>query len=733
MSLFVDIAFRRRIPPSNNGLFTFSVPEQLEKKCNQGSIVLAPLRGNLERAVIVRMHDKKPLFDTEEIVEVCTPQILDSWQFHLAQSIATKNFVPLARVLPLLLPKKIFDGNGLPPDKTIVKITPTQGDDHKPLGKVMARVMSILQTSPEKELHVLLREAKATRKTIDSLLEREMLSVEKETPSGERYDKKVSFPPLSPQQEKAYIALQKYSHTLLFAPTGSGKSHLLRMLAHEEMKKGKSVLLLVPEIGLTQELIQKCKTLFGEDVSDVYHSRLSEGEKANVFWRVKTGVTKLVIGSRTSLFLPFRDLGLIAIEEEHEWTLKSDQSPRYHARDVAEKLTEIHSAKCVFSSATPSLETYCSAVSSQHECRQSSTSVREVPYERISLPSRTPLSKITYVDLQEELLAKNSTLLSRLLQQKMKEVLSKNQQVLLFLNRRGFHRALICKDCSEVVRCPECGISLVLHAGNGRQHLLCHHCGRVYGVPKTCAFCQSTELGYMGSGTAKIEQMVKSIFPEKKVVRIDRDTTSSKTGFVDLYGDISSGDADILVGTQIIAKGLDFRNIGLVGVLDADAGLHIPDFRASEKTFQLLTQVIGRAGRRGQPSQVILQTRLPENPIFSFLHKNDTEGFLKYELHIRKQFSLPPFRRVIKLIFSGANRDTVFKKARETEKIIMSIVLQRFSKESVEVSVAPALHPKKYGKYFVNLLLTADNPEKILSATPVKGCRIDVDPIDCVK
>jgi primosomal protein N' (replication factor Y) len=619
------------------------------------------------------------------------------------------------------------------------------------------------------ELQELLQQSGASKQTLQRLQEKGLVELKTVPVEPQEYQSSYDFPSLSDEQKNAFQQLQKSSRSLLFAPTGSGKSHLLRMLADGILRQKKTALFVVPEIGLTQELVQKCNEVFGEEHVALYHSRLAEGEKARVFWKVKTGVAKVVIGSRASLFLPFQDLGLIALEEEHEWTLKSDQSPRYHAKDVCLYLSEIHTAQLVFSSATPSLESIANdelripndktqkqgtgdkeqgTGNKEQELRIMDYESRREPdnsqfsilnsqvashdFRLITLPARTPLPQISLVDLKEESLAKNPTLLSHALQLQMQKTLEKKQQVLLFLNRRGFHRTLLCQDCGEIVRCPECATSLVLHQGKEKEFLLCHYCGKVFGVPEKCSHCGSVRIGYLGSGTAKIEKMVQTLFPEKKVVRIDRDTTSQKSGFSDLYSDVLSGEADILIGTQIIAKGLDFENIGLVGILDADAGLHIPDFRSAERTFQLLTQVIGRAGRRGQSSNVILQTRLPHHPLFVHLKKGDTEGFYAEELRIREEFFLPPFSRIIKLIFVGVKKETVFQRARETQQILMSVAKDRFPGERVDVSVAPSLHPKKHGKYHVNVLLVAKDPESILFKTPIKGCRIDNDPVEVV-
>lgn len=712
--MFADIAFRRRIPAANNGLFTFSVPQNLTNKITEGCLVEAKLKDECARAVVVRLHEKKPIFQTEEILDVCTPPLLESWQMHLSEKVAQKNWVPLAKVLPLVLPKKIFEGSGNPPTKHIVRLLSPEKDTKK-RGKKMEDVLNILKEENEYERMELQKKSGCTKDTIVKLEERGCVEIV----SLPQFLETTSFPDfeetLTDEQKEVQEKIFSSSKSLLFAPTGSGKSYLLRSLARKYAQKGESVFFLLPEIALTEEVQQVMHEAFGKDAVVLFHSRLSEGEKAQAFWKVKIGAAKVIVGSRASLFLPFQKLGAVFVEEEHEWTFKSDQSPRYHARDVAEFLAETHHCPLVFSSATPSLETY------------SRTDI-----SHFSLSERTLLPHVSLIDMSDEKEGKNYTGISRVLQEKIRNTLTKNEQVLLFLNRRGMFRVLLCKGCGEISRCLGCGTALVTHSGKGKNFLLCHSCGKVYNIPSSCRACGSTELESRGSGTANIERLLQNMFPQENVVRIDRDTTSKKYSFEELYSQFSNGQKGILVGTQIVAKGIDFSHVGLVGILDADAGIHIPDFRAAEKSFALLRQVMGRAGRRGQSSTVVLQTHSPHSSIFGFIKNHDTKGFLEQEMDHRKTFFLPPYSRIIKLIFTAPNKDIAFANARKTEKILQNTCTRKFPEEKIHISVAPALTPRKHGKFFVNLLLTAKNPEEVLRSIPLKGCRVDVDPIDVV-
>lgn len=713
---YADIAFRRHTPAANDGLFTFAIPEALAALALPGCIVRAPFKGVTEKGLIVRLSDTAPSFATQAIDEVCSPPLLSPEAFFLAESVAGRNFVPLARVLPLLVPNSVFEHPAGPPPITLFARNATPAGR---VGNQMQKALGLL----EQEASLAAERLKAegiTAATLKRLQEKELItaSYKERFPLQPFRHPPLTTVPLSTEQQRALEEITKNGYSLLFAPTGSGKSHLLRQLALSVLDEGQTVFFLLPEIGLTAEALAKSIELFGKEHTVLYHSRLSESEKAEAFWRIRAGHARVIVGSRAALFLPFRELGLIVMEEEHEWSFKSDQSPRYHARDVALRLAGLFDARLVFATATPSLELY-------HETKQGR-------FPLVKLPPRFPPPQIVIADLKEELTAKNPLPVSRLMQSEITRCLEAGRQVLLFLNRRGLYRALVCRECGELSRCPQCGIALVVHHGQGRDILLCHQCGRVFGIPSGCGHCGNTALQYSGAGTARIEAVITSLYPGRRVIRIDRDTTTGKGDFAELHEQFQSGAADILVGTQIVAKGLDYENIGLVGILDADAGLNIPDFRAAERSFQLLQQVAGRAGRRGQSAKVVLQTRLPKHPLFAALQAGDTIGFYEQELKTRERFFLPPFSRVAKLIFGARTKEIAYRRARETEAALRIRLSELKDKENAEISVAPALNPQKHGKYFVNLLVTAKEPERLLALVGLHGARIDIDPADVV-
>lgn len=712
---YARVAIRRHICGREDGTFLFSLPNEM-KSTTPGMLVSVPLRKNTEQGVITALQEDNPHFSTESIREIRGEALLSEKHLLFAKKIAEMSMCPLAKVIPLFLPESIFRGSGNPPTKTFFRAV----SNESPKGSKMKLVWEFLHNAmDEVDVATLKKETSATSEVLRRLQNNGFITSMEKPFFPETIA--LHLPPCSPDEiPTKQLPLLSEKTILLDGATSSGKSHLLRHTARTILEQGKSALFLVPEIGLTSEVLQKCRDLFGTERVVAYHSRLSDGERAHIFWGVRAGYYRVIVGSRSALFLPFQDLGFVALEEEHEWSLKSDQSPRYHAREAAEALAKIFHAPYILSSATPSLETMFRA--------QSGT------IHHISLPPRVTLPRIDIADIREEGKSGNRNMLSRKLIFEAQKTLAKGKQVLFFLNRRGLFRVLKCKGCGEAVRNPENGVTLVAHGNAGSApHLMCHQTGKIFQTPLRCPSCGSTELSFFGSGTEGVEQEAKRLFPGKKVVRIDRDSASRKHAFETLHQEFESGKADILVGTEIVAKGLDFSNVELVGILDADAGLHFPDFRAEERTFQLLLQVIGRAGRRGNASTVVLQTRLPNHPLFAEVLRGDYESFFLREIAERKKHFLPPFSQVIKLIFVGKNRKSVFQKARETETLLRDSLTRKFPKEPAEVFVTPSLHHQQHGNFFVHLLLFAKNPREILASIPLPpGIRIDPNPLDVV-
>ncbi|CAM2957287.1 primosomal protein N' [Hathewaya histolytica] len=429
---------------------------------------------------------------------------------------------------------------------------------------------------------------------------------------------------------------------LIHGVTGSGKTEIYLNLVEHMLLNKKQSIVLVPEISLTPQMIERFKGRFGEDVA-VFHSRLSDGERFEQWMRVKTGEVNVAVGARSALFLPFKDLGIIIIDEEHEGSYKSETDPKYNAKDISFLISDLKGCKVVLGSATPSLESYYEGINDEISI-----------IKLLNRVSNKLLPRSTIVDMREELEQNNRSIFSRKLFDSIKGCLERNEQVILFLNRRGFSPFVSCRKCGYVFKCKNCDISLTYHA-NG--NLVCHYCGYKENSVNICPKCKSKYVKHFGVGTERVEKEVKKYFPHSKVIRMDFDTTRRKDSYEKLYNVFKNKEADILVGTQMIAKGLDFENVTLVGVLAADISLNYPEFRAAEKTFQLITQVSGRAGRGDKEGEVIIQTYSPDNYSIVLSSENRYEDFFKEEIKIRKILDYPPFSEMLLINISAQEKE----------------------------------------------------------------------------
>ena len=440
--------------------------------------------------------------------------------------------------------------------------------------------------------------------------------------------------------------------SLIYGITGSGKTEVYMEMIEHVLKEGREAIVLIPEIALTYQTVLRFYRRFGDLVS-VVNSRLSAGERYDQFERAMAGDVRVMIGPRSALFTPFQNLGLIVIDEEHESAYKSELSPRYHARDVAEMRARMNDAALVLGSATPSLEAYSRALSgSAGENRETSSDKAGYRLYRLTGRARSGsrMADVRIVDLREELRAGNKSIFSRKLQTAMEKELAGGHQIMLFLNRRGYSNFVSCRSCGQALKCPHCDVTLTLHR-NGR--LICHYCGYQTGVPAKCPSCASPYIAAFGVGTQKIETMVREMFPEARVLRMDLDTTSRKGGHEEILASFEEGEADILVGTQMIVKGHDFPNVTLVGILAADLSLYSSDFRCGERTFQLLTQAAGRAGRDETPGQVIIQTYSPAHYAVECAARQDYEAFYQKEMAYRQVLRYPPACELLSVLVSS--------------------------------------------------------------------------------
>ncbi|KOR83734.1 primosomal protein N' [Bacillus sp. FJAT-22058] len=468
---------------------------------------------------------------------------------------------------------------------------------------------------------------------------------------------------LKPIQEK--IHHDEHDVFLLYGVTGSGKTEVYLQAIASVIEKGKEAIMLVPEISLTPQTVKRFKERFGEQVA-VMHSGLSVGEKYDEWRKIHRKEVKVVVGARSAVFAPFENLGLVIIDEEHESSYKQEETPRYHARDVAIERAKSYGCPVILGSATPTLESFARA--------------KKNVYKLLTLSQRmnkNALPAVDIVDMREELRTGNRSMFSELLFTKLKDRLDKGEQTVLMLNKRGHSSFVMCRSCGLVINCPNCDISLTYHRFN--DIMKCHYCGFEEGMPSVCPECESEHIRFFGTGTQKVEEELAKILPEARVIRMDVDTTSKKGSHERLLNAFGEGKADILLGTQMIAKGLDFPNITLVGVLSADTMLHLPDFRSSEKTFQLLTQVSGRAGRHQLPGEVVIQTYTPEHYSIELSALQDYDAFYDREMYLRRQSHYPPYYYVVLITVS---HEDLMKTVSVTEKIT-NYLGSRLNRDSV--------------------------------------------------
>ncbi len=446
---------------------------------------------------------------------------------------------------------------------------------------------------------------------------------------------------LTPDQSRAVQTIEGDERTvqLIHGVTGSGKTEIYLTLIAKQLREGKSSIFLVPEISLTPQMLAQLRARFGKNAA-ILHSGLSAGERFDEWWRLRTGEAKIAIGARSAIFAPLENLGVIIVDEEHDGSYSSESAPRYNTFDVAYLRAKKNGCKLVLGSATPSVETYKRA--------------KEGEFSLIRLEkriNRKPLPEIIIADMRREVRKGNNSSFSGVLKEEMEKCLAAGQQVILFLNRRGYSQTVICKECGYVAKCAACDVSLTYH--KEEKCLKCHYCGMKYAPLTACPECGGVKLTYAGTGTQRIAYELQKAYPAARILRMDNDTTSGKEGHYKILKAFGERQADILVGTQMIAKGHDFPSVTLVGVLDADMSLHFADYRSGERTFQLLTQVAGRSGRAEEKGRVVLQTFDPENDVLGFATSYDYEGFYENEISLRAATAFPPFSKIVRVLVSG--------------------------------------------------------------------------------
>ena len=499
---------------------------------------------------------------------------------------------------------------------------------------------------------------------------------------------------------------------LLHGVTGSGKTEVYLRATTEALARGRGAIILVPEIALTAQVVARFMARFGERVA-LLHSALSAGERYDEWRRVLDGIADVVVGSRSALFAPVEKLGLIVVDEEQEPSYKQASAPRYHAVDVALELGRLSGAAVVLGSATPRVVTYAAA-------KAGTLTLLPLPERVLDLP----LPKTTVVDLRLELKANNRSTLSGALRTALQRTVAKGEQAILYLNRRGFATVVLCRDCGWVVPCPACEIPFALHA-DGR--LACHRCGREEPrAPAVCPRCGSARIRHLGVGTQRVEADVRAAVPAARLARLDRDAVKAKGAHAAMYERMRSGQAQVIVGTQMVAKGFDLPGVSLVGVVNADTQLNLPDFTAAERTFELLTQVLGRSGRGDVGGVGILQTYLPDHYAISAAAAHDYATFAEHELRARRRFGYPPFGRLVLLQTAAAREATVERRAAKLAEQLRAAA----QGDADVLGPAPAFAAKRAGSYRAQLVLRGERPTAVLDRVDIGAeWTVDVDPM----
>ena len=679
--LYVDVL----LPLPLEGLFTYAVPEEMEAQVRFGVRLVVPLgRSKTYVAIAVKIHGQQPEFKVKPVLEVMDEEpILTESQFNLWRWIADYYMSPLGEVYNAAMPLGLKQRDGFKPKmETYITLTPIYRNEqalHIALDQLARSpkqqkvfidylALSHWDEFPDERAErqrsevsrdELMNYSHCTSTVLKNLIERKMLmTYEKEVGrlnhAGEPHLNQVK--PLNEAQQEAYnqilFSFLSKNVTLLHGVTSSGKTEIYIHLIRQALERHEQVLYLLPEIALTVQIRERLQKVFGSRLG-IYHSKYSDAERVEIWKKqLSSNPYDVILGARSAVFLPFQKLGLIIIDEEHETSFKQqDPAPRYHARSVAimmaAKMGQGTDCKVLLGTATPSMESYYNAVNGKYGLVTLNSR-----YQDIQLPE---IQIVDIKDLQKRKMMQGP--FSPLLLGSIKKALAAGEQVILFQNRRGFAPMIECRQCGWVPHCTNCDVSLTFH--KNIQQLTCHYCGYTYQVPTVCPCCGSTELKGRGYGTEKIEDQVMEIFPEARVARMDLDTTRTRSAYERIISDFSAGRTNLLIGTQMVSKGLDFDKVSVVGILNADSMLNYPDFRAYEHAYMMMAQVSGRAGRKGKQGLVLLQTKSPQLPVINQVVHNDYVGFYKDLLEERKSFRYPPFYHLIYIYMKHRYDQTV--------------------------------------------------------------------------
>lgn len=647
-------------------IFTYKIPEILLGKLKIGHRVKVPFgkgNRNIDGFVIELYKNCENIYRVKSINHICDEfTVIRKKDIELIKKMKEKYLCTYLECIKVFLPTGIIKGV-----KNKIKDTIVIGNELE--GKFLKEPYNLIYGIVKKNNGIyskteISKKFGVSLSSINTMIKHNFLKSDSTIVNRynlreySKYEKKV----LNEEQQNAVdnILSSDKKIFLIHGVTGSGKTEIYMSLVDYMINTNKECIMLVPEISLTPQMVERFKGRFGRNIA-VFHSRLSDGERYDEWLRVKNKDVKVAIGARSAIFLPFDNLGIIIIDEEHEGSYKSDSNPKYNAREIGELKCEIENCKMVLGSATPSIETY-------YRCMKDEI-------ELLTLSKRADnalMPKIHIVDMREELIKNNKSIFSEELHKGISNALNNKEQIILFLNRRGFSTFVSCRKCGYVFKCDNCDISLTYHS-NG-NYLSCHYCGKKYQISKTCPQCGSRYVKHFGVGTEKIQEEIRRVFPTARVMRMDFDTTRKKNSHEFIYNAFKNEEADILIGTQMVTKGLDFKNVTLVGVIAADMSLNLPDFRSAERTFQLMIQVSGRAGRGKKEGNVIIQTYNSEHYSIKYAALNDFEDFYKEEIGIRYNMNYPPFSKILCINMSSKNENLLIKSIQNIGIILKNIL-----------------------------------------------------------
>lgn len=748
-------------------LFDYYIPEHLKSDIVPGQRVVVPFGPRKIQGYVITVTDNaeydklKPVIAIQDFIPELTPELIELSEW-MSYSHVSKRIAVLDAMLPNAVKgkyKKIFrliDDETLPQELTQhfkdatltleraqqleivsllkpyiecgdivedievsqkykkktfvgVKLNHSNVDDIISQLKSETQIRAIELINDAGELTLIeLKEEGISNAVVNNIVQKGFLEKINIETTRDPYAHKVFFEDtekaLHDEQQSAYNAVmatinKDQSETfLLHGITGSGKTEVYLQLIKEVLDKGQDAIVLVPEIALTPQMVDRFKSRFGDEVA-VLHSGLSNGERYDEWRKIKMGDARVSVGARSSIFAPFKNIGIIIIDEEHETTYKQEDYPRYHAREIAEWRAQYHQCPLILGSATPSLESYARAEKGVY-----------TKLEMLTRANKSAMPEMIVSNMRDELMNGNRSMFSSVLHDKIQEKIDKGEQVVLFLNRRGHAQFMLCRDCGHVPMCPNCDISLTYHKYT--DELKCHYCGYKEPPVNICPSCESEHIREMGVGTQKVEEIIYQTFQNAKVIRMDNDTTRKKGAHERLLEQFKNGEANILLGTQMIAKGLDFPNITLVGVLNADTMLNLPDFRASEKTFQLITQVAGRAGRSDKLGEVVIQTYNPEHYAIQHAVNYDYRAFFKEEMEYRRLGKYPPYFYMIYLNMQHNNLKTVLTES----KHIHDILVQHLSPKAYVLGPAPSPIARINNQHRFQILIKFKSEPELLKA-----------------